>query len=157
MDFSLTQLHDTAAPAVLMSDSDIDLIGTLSGRLACATLADGDPTSPSTVMRRTLADMFCEADPLARARAFDARWHPNAVIYHGENARAGRAAALEVASRFHERMEGLNCRPSSPVSGSSDLYMLRWIAERAGEPVATGCCIGFLVRGRIHSFYMIED
>lgn len=155
MDFVSVHLEDTPAAPAPMHEADINLQNLIVP--AAQGAADAVQVSPATIMKRNLAGLFCEADPEARARIFEQLWHSNAGICEQDDARAGRSAVLEIAARFSERMAGLTCSAMSPVSGSDDIYMLRWVAHRDGSPVATGCHMGLLIDDRIHSFYMVED
>ncbi|WP_420145110.1 hypothetical protein [Sphingobium sp.] len=134
---------------------------TFAGSIAAnpdrAAGTDGDALPPADILQRNLSDLFGSPYPQVRERAFDELWRPNAVIYHDEGGRAGKQNVLDAAERFASRMEGLTCSPLWPVSGHNDLHILRWIAHNRGTPVASGCQIAFIVEGRIHAFYMIDD
>lgn len=156
-----TRQQDDLATGVLMPRSDMalgfDLTDLAISRSTEEAAAASNGQGPAEVMKGNLTRLFCDRDADVRAQTFDLLWHNNAVIYHADMARAGRAAVLEIASRFAERMDGLKCASMWPVSGQNDLYMLRWIAHRDGAPVATGCHIALIFNGRIHSFYLIDD
>ncbi|MEC3950235.1 hypothetical protein [Sphingobium sp. HWE2-09] len=161
MELIPTRQQDDLATGVLMPRSDVALGFDLTDMAIFRSDEDAgsgsDGQGPAEIMKGNLSRLFCDPEPGVRAQTFDLLWHKNAVIYHADTARAGRAAVLEIASRFAERMDGLNCAPMWPVSGQNDLYMLRWIAHRDGAPVATGCHIALIFSGRIHSFYLIDD
>lgn len=117
----------------------------------------GLPLSPADLLKANLSHLFCEADPLLRAAAFEIMWDCNPIIYDRKRAGAGPDAVLEAATRFCERMRGLACVPMWPVSGNDDLYMLRWIAGAGGGPVMSGCHVAFVRDGRIDTLYLLDD
>ncbi|WAC26060.1 nuclear transport factor 2 family protein [Ancylobacter sp. SL191] len=119
-------------------------------------MATGEPDYDQ-LLRANLERVFNERDDEARARAIDALFAADPVMYEPDNIVEGRAAISAVAGKLLAQF-GPTFRFTAigRAVGHHGLAVLRWEAGPAGGPVAvTGADAARIVDGRIAELWVL--
>jgi hypothetical protein len=119
-------------------------------------MATGEPDYDQ-LLRANLERVFNERDDEGRARAIDALFAADPVMYEPDNIVEGRAAISAVAGKLLAQL-GPTFRFTAigRAVGHHGLAVLRWEAGPAGGPVAvTGADAARIVDGRIAELWVL--
>lgn len=109
------------------------------------------------LLRANLEHVFNERDDETRARAIDALFAADPVMYEPDNIVEGRAAISAVAGKLLEQFgPTFRFTATGRAVGHHGLAVLRWEAGPAGGPVAvTGADAARIVDGRIAELWVL--
>ncbi|WGD31514.1 nuclear transport factor 2 family protein [Ancylobacter sp. WKF20] len=109
------------------------------------------------LLRANLERVFNERDDEARARAIDALFAADPVMYEPDNIVEGRAAVSAIAGKLLEQFgPTFRFTATGRAVGHHGLAVLRWEAGPAGGPVAvTGTDAARIVDGRIAELWVL--
>ena len=117
------------------------------------------PYGISTLLLRSLSDVFGENDPVRRRAAIDEIFHEDAVFYDPQGgAFRGRDEIDRIAGVIKATHPDFEYQPLSPPEESPDAGRVRWISGTPGKPPAYAGTDFIVARnGRIASVHLFFD
>ena len=117
------------------------------------------PNSISTLLKRNLADVFGENDPVRRRAAIEEIFAEDAVFYDpNKNVYRGRAEIDRIAGALREMHREFTYQPVAEPEEVGNGGRIRWVEGRPGEaPEIAGTDFIIARDGRIAAIYLFFD
>jgi len=117
------------------------------------------PYSASTLILRSLHDVFGEIDPARRRAAIDELYNEDAVFYDpNSGAHRGRDEIDRVAGVIKATHPHFQYTPIAPPEELGDAARVRWVAGSPGKPPSYAGTDFLIARnGRIAAVYLFFD
>jgi hypothetical protein len=117
------------------------------------------PNSISTLLKRNLADVFGENDPVRRRAAIEEIFTEDAVFYDpNKNVYRGRAEIDRIAGTLPEMHRDFTYQPLAEPEEVGNGGRIRWVEGRPGEaPEIAGTDFIIARDGRIAAVYLFFD
>jgi len=114
--------------------------------------------STSTLLIRSLEDVFGENDPARRRAAIDEIFHEDAVYYQPNGAYRGRDEIHRIAGVIKATHPDFRYQPIAPPEELGDGGRVRWVSGSPGRvPAYAGTAFIIARDGRIAALYHFFD
>jgi hypothetical protein len=116
------------------------------------------PDEHSTLMTRSLLDVFNQRDPKQRAEAIGEVYSPDIVFYEEEGTVMGAAALLERVQQLLDGARGFVFAPVGQPAINHDVGRQPWtFGPPGGPPVVFGTDVARIVGDRIQALYAFVE